>query len=198
MNKIIKYLMYLFLIIGSATSSAATLQPGDVLIFSATNSFVEGTWGYNGPGTGFYDIAYVDAQNGLIIGSAQPTIPGIDQTWSSVYNGAQGNHRTTSPVSVINETTLDFSGWIMTMFGTEDYAFGSQQGMANYTYDGNTYTLDYYWDYSDNASVALGSLLVKDYHLHLTGTVVPVPAAVWLFSSGLLGLIGISRRKKTA
>jgi hypothetical protein len=29
-------------------------------------------------------------------------------------------------------------------------------------------------------------------------TVVPVPAAVWLFGSGLLGLIGISRRKKSA
>ncbi len=28
--------------------------------------------------------------------------------------------------------------------------------------------------------------------------VVPVPAAVWLFSSGLLGLIGIARRKKPA
>jgi len=26
---------------------------------------------------------------------------------------------------------------------------------------------------------------------------VPVPAAVWLFGSGLLGLIGISRRKKS-
>ena len=26
----------------------------------------------------------------------------------------------------------------------------------------------------------------------------PVPAAVWLFGSGLLGLIGISRRKKAA
>ncbi|MEN8107819.1 MAG: hypothetical protein ABFS22_07420 [Pseudomonadota bacterium] len=28
--------------------------------------------------------------------------------------------------------------------------------------------------------------------------VVPVPAAVWLFASGLLGLIGISRKKKSA
>ena len=28
------------------------------------------------------------------------------------------------------------------------------------------------------------------------GTVVPVPAAVWLFGSGLLGLAGIARRKK--
>ena len=29
-------------------------------------------------------------------------------------------------------------------------------------------------------------------------TVVPVPAAVWLFGSGLLGLVGIARRKKAA
>jgi hypothetical protein len=28
--------------------------------------------------------------------------------------------------------------------------------------------------------------------------VVPVPAAVWLFGSGLLGLVGIARRKKAA
>jgi fumarate reductase subunit C len=29
-------------------------------------------------------------------------------------------------------------------------------------------------------------------------TVVPVPAAVWLFASGLLGLVGIARRRKTS
>jgi hypothetical protein len=28
------------------------------------------------------------------------------------------------------------------------------------------------------------------------GTVVPVPAAVWLFGSGLIGLVGLARRKK--
>jgi hypothetical protein len=32
----------------------------------------------------------------------------------------------------------------------------------------------------------------------LEGKVVPVPAAVWLFSSGLLGLIGMARRRKAA
>ena len=31
-----------------------------------------------------------------------------------------------------------------------------------------------------------------------TSVVVPVPAAVWLFGSGLLGLVGIARRKKSA
>lgn len=34
-------------------------------------------------------------------------------------------------------------------------------------------------------------------NLHF-GTVIPIPAAVWLFGSGLLGLIGLSRRKKAA
>ena len=36
-----------------------------------------------------------------------------------------------------------------------------------------------------------------DLAMTLTGTVVPIPAAVWLFGSGLLGLVGIARRKKT-
>jgi hypothetical protein len=37
-----------------------------------------------------------------------------------------------------------------------------------------------------------GSYLVRE------TTVVPVPAAVWLFGSGLLGLVGIARGKKAA
>jgi hypothetical protein len=38
------------------------------------------------------------------------------------------------------------------------------------------------------------------FKLTISGTLatIPVPAAVWLFCSGLLGLIGIARRKSTA
>jgi hypothetical protein len=32
-------------------------------------------------------------------------------------------------------------------------------------------------------------------HLSVYAPVVPVPAAVWLFGSGLLGLVGVARRK---
>jgi len=34
--------------------------------------------------------------------------------------------------------------------------------------------------------------------LTLTSSVVPVPAAVWLFASGLFGLIGVAKRKSTS
>ena len=37
-----------------------------------------------------------------------------------------------------------------------------------------------------------------DFGVTVTNTAVPVPAAVWLFGCGLLGMIGLARRKKTA
>jgi hypothetical protein len=43
--------------------------------------------------------------------------------------------------------------------------------------------------HSNVADAAIGSYLVKT-------SVVPVPAAIWLFGSGLIGLIGVARRKK--
>ncbi len=45
-------------------------------------------------------------------------------------------------------------------------------------------------------SSAIGSGV--EYDTIQMGTVVPIPAAVWLFGSGLLGLFGFSRRKKPA
>ncbi len=40
-------------------------------------------------------------------------------------------------------------------------------------------------------------VLGLDLRLELTPSAVPVPAAVWLFGSGLLGLAGVMRRRKT-
>jgi len=50
----------------------------------------------------------------------------------------------------------------------------------------------------ENARKSPGSSLTYDYTLQFEVSAVPVPAAVWLFGSGLLGLIGIPRRKKAA
>jgi hypothetical protein len=40
--------------------------------------------------------------------------------------------------------------------------------------------------------------IIQGIGLRINAEVVPVPAAVWLFGSGLLGLIGVARHKKAA
>jgi hypothetical protein len=62
----------------------------------------------------------------------------------------------------------------------------------------------------ENASVAIATQLPNDWILTGAGKLcyggtgcsapsqVPVPAAIWLFGSGLIGLVGIARRKATA
>lgn len=61
------------------------------------------------------------------------------------------------------------------------------------------------WTISDNraffnttSSSWETSPTIHMFSVDATVSSVPVPAAVWLFGSGLLGLIGISRRKKSA
>jgi hypothetical protein len=43
----------------------------------------------------------------------------------------------------------------------------------------------------------LTGFAVSGWYVH-DGNVVPIPAAIWLFGSGLLGLIGVAKRKKAA
>ena len=46
---------------------------------------------------------------------------------------------------------------------------------------------------------ALDDIHLADHaRYNYTPSAVPVPAAAWLFGSGLIGLVGIARRRKTA
>lgn len=61
---------------------------------------------------------------------------------------------------------------------------------------GDTFTLNYAARVPFDDVSGFGGV---SYDLFLSGTVgtaVPVPAAVWLFGSGLLGLVGVARRRK--
>ena len=63
----------------------------------------------------------------------------------------------------------------------------------------------YTLDWSHNITVAENGFFannIADFHLEGIGTVsgvpqVPIPAAAWLFGTGLLGLVGVARRKRT-
>ena len=100
--------------------------------------------------------------------------------WTAWYNGEFFNQGT-------NDVCLDKSG-----FG--DIVCSS--GAAVTTYDAATGAFTATWD----SVIVGGSFNGNLGQWTMTGNVsaVPVPAAVWLFGSGLVGLAGIARRRKAA
>ncbi len=145
-------------------------------------------------------------------------VEGIDNAWA--FFGNTGLHLSTSNTNVLsasgNTATADFSGWSVSWNGIAVIPMGSgawngnAEGVANITCAvdctaGDTYTLTY------SATVPAGdpsNFGNTRYLLNLVGTisggditapaVIPVPAAVWLLGSGLIGLVGVARRKKAA
>ncbi len=64
---------------------------------------------------------------------------------------------------------------------------GSNLSSSAITFDAHSVTVNFastFWAEGSSASIALETI--------------PIPAAVWLFGSGLLGLVGIARLKKAA
>ena len=75
---------------------------------------------------------------------------------------------------------------------TATESLGSLLAPGSFTFDaapGEYYVS--FFGFADASAPSLGQ-----YGIEISQVVVPVPAAVWLFGSGLLGLIGIARRKK--
>jgi len=141
------------------------------------------------------------SHTGVVDGSENPA---IDNPWN--FWVSTGMHTLTSPISIISDfgstKTLDFSGWGWSWgnFGPggtagPNISLGSTATIVCSTSscsDSSTYTLDM----DVHVPVAFTSV---PYSLHLEGKVnsaVPVPAAVWLFGSGIIGLSGVARRRR--
>lgn len=198
------------------TFEGAPIDPLNNTVMPAPGS---GSWFAISPSPGQFVYTPVTSFNGLDInGGAQPASgshsglpdgsesPYIDLPWS--FFGNTGMHMTTSPVNVIsqsgNTVLLDFSGWSVTwtdqIIELGGASWGSNpDGIAILTcaidcsnigtVEGNeAWTLDY------TSTVQSGAFLGVQYALHLE-SVVPLPAAVWLFVPGLLSLVALGRRK---
>lgn len=156
---------------------------------------------------------------GIILGTAQPTsgqshsgvvtgteITSIDQAF--MFGGSTAMHNTVLPITIVSDdgagnVVLDFEGWRWDWNGLEDIDWSGDPGFPSDTGQatiscaidctiGDSYVLDY----SSHGPGLSGTL----YTVHLEGTIgaVPVPAAAWLFGSGLLGLAGFAKRRDKA
>jgi hypothetical protein len=142
---------------------------------------------------------------GITLGTAQ-AVGEIDATWS--FGGNPGNHYTQAGLAVAsasgNTATINMTGWTVFWNGGDiDMGQGvAGNNLANVTCGvdcavGDTFSLTY------AAIVPSGGFAGFFYTLNLVGTIgagneIPVPAAAWLFGSGLLGLAGVARRRKAA
>ena len=142
---------------------------------------------------------------GILLGVDQSAFPSIDATWN--FFGNPGNHVQAGTLAVATDdgagnATLDMTGWTV-QWGAPQAPIDMGQGadaIVSCGVDcavGDSFTLDY------NAVVPDGGFAGVAYQLHLTGTIgagapIPVPAAVWLSGSGLMGLVGVARRKRQA
>ncbi len=129
--------------------------------------------------------------------------PGIDAPWGFFGNTGMHYNSAGSLLSAAGNTaTIDFSGWTVNWNGGDiNMGSGGSAGVATVICavdcaENDTYTIDYFATVPAT-DPGFGGV---NYTLHLEGTVgpaavVPVPAALWLFGSGLLGLVGVARRK---
>ena len=147
--------------------------------------------GDTGEITAPWDLLANTGSDQLTIAATGDTTNGLDMSgWTLNWNGSGPIEMGTGAWNVLNcaASHLDCAGATF-VDGIADVSWSGVYG--------DSYTLFY------SATIQAGGLNGLSYFLKLTGTVeqglvpaVPVPAAVWLFGSGLLSLVGVARRKK--
>jgi hypothetical protein len=179
-------------------SNQMTLTVNLTGIFTATN------WDINGGTVGFFDPAFQCGvadfsgvlcnpstvgggfqANGQMLswGMAQGTGAGTGVSTINVFDPT-GATKVAELSGILASLTIDGAGNLTTVKGETRVGSGSGGGGC---------ATSIRW--SAAAGITCGTLAIRK--LEITGTVVPVPAAAWLFGSAL-GLLGVARRKLAA
>lgn len=115
--------------------------------------------------------------------SAFPSL--VDERWNvDNFNGITG-----TTVNPPNNNTA----WVPFTTGSTTNDTGTINGAA---YDGTTAILVKGASFGSDWGGFFGANYFEVWNVSFVPTTVPIPAAAWLFGSGLLGLMGVARRKK--
>jgi hypothetical protein len=197
-----KFLISFFLLAGSFQAKAFvldfTITHGVVCPITESCSFA-----YYDPAGSFQGDVQPDGSM-LFAAPIEFTFNGDSQGFSMV---AQGGGLTASasngPVTdgVIPEGNWDgVLQYTTSLGGTGDFILDSSNSSYSLFIDNfdKSFTLSVGDPYGANTpgNAGIGASFTVLGTIELASAVVPVPAAAWLFASGLFGLVGVARRKK--
>ena len=178
MKKTFNYLAATAFMLASTAASATVWAPT-----SADVDFIQigDLISTKGGTLAMFDEADISLTNALVIGTdggqvdfVASTVPGSSD-WIASFNG-------------VNLTLKDDNNFILGMkWGTGDYFTDSKWELQTGP-DTDSYLITFRSGPTPDDKT--GQTLAVDVK------VVPVPAAVWLFGSGLIGLVGVARRKR--
>jgi len=123
------------------------------------------------------------------------TVGGVS-IFKETYANASGNTTYSDPDNTLVATGN--LGFATGMFFDSDRAYNASIDSAfNVPHSGSALIIEWFtsgagWQGTDDESWGMDNLSIT------ITSAVPIPAALWLFGSGLLGLVGMARRKKAA
>ena len=178
--------------VGSVVNTGATtsiIPPAEILMGSYQNPLLPLSSSFNG-GT-FTGNIYTTNAFGEPAPSA--TVNTMMNEFDSVDLSSMRISGTLDLGGLLGSYSFDTELWPLTTTPTSSY------------YDQNTGDFSISWAFSEDIMYDITSPLGSssssitsafDLTISGTATVVPVPAAVWLFMSGLIGLAGVARKRK--
>lgn len=164
---------------------------GPINVDSTVTGFIDttaGTWGVQST-TAFFGLTWTASNGGL-----------ISTTGSYALDTATGHVALAAPDTVgTNDAQMHFTVGAGQVAGIIDFAWGTTTGIRVV----NVWNVSACGSNTCYTTAAVpgmenGPFPGYNAQFNLTAAPVPVPAAVWLFGSGLLGLVGVARRKKAA
>ena len=197
--------------LADANHAGTNMDWATALTWAASlNPYGSGITGWRLPTTNPIDGTTVDdailAFNGSEDRGANVSAPGtvyagsITSEMAHLFYNTLGNKSNCDPILSTVSTCSPQAVWGLTNAGpfsnTQPVNYWSVTGYAPGT-SNDKWRFNFYSGFQDYSSKIQGGMYAWAVHAGDVGTsVVPVPAAAWLFGSGLLGLVGMGRKRR--